>query len=503
MIKDISLTVSPEAAADDEVVKCLLAKKLNVPFSELTGVTYLKKSIDARRGEVKFNLLLRAFIGERTQPLYKETVFKEADKASVIVVGAGPAGLFAALTLLEEGYKPIVLERGKDVHERKKDIASFSRTGSLNEESNYAFGEGGAGAFSDGKLFTRSDKRGDVKKVLSLLVQHGAKEEILYEAHPHIGSDKLPHVVENIRKTIIKYGGEVHFESRVVSLIKHGERVNGAICSDGREYIGPVILATGHSAKDVYLYLDKAGFTLEKKDTAIGVRLEHPQALIDSIQYHRKERGPYLPPATYRYATQVDGRGVYSFCMCPGGFVISAASEKGLLAVNGMSSAKRNSPYANSGMIVQLRCEDLKAQDNFAMLRYIESIERSCYLPFFKAPAQRMDDFISKRASSTLPKNSYIRGTESIAIDEVLPPLITNALREGFKAFDSACRGRFITSEALLIAPETRTSSPVKIARGERAGFYPAGEGSGMAGGIVSAAIDGTEVAKTVIRDML
>ncbi len=434
--------------------------------------------------------------------LYQKTVFQDVHKArqSAVVVGFGPAGIFSSLTLLENGIRPIVIERGKDVQARLRDTALLSRDGILNTESNYAFGEGGAGAFSDGKLYTRSNKRGDVNKVLSLLVQHGADEDILYESHPHIGSDRLPYIIKRMRETIIAHGGEVYFGKKAVKLIEKAGETAGVVCSDGSEYLGPVILATGHSAKDVYYFLRDSGFQLEAKSTAAGVRVEHRQSLVDSIQYHTDgKRDPHLPPATYSFVTQVRGRGVYSFCMCPGGVIVPAASEEGHQVVNGMSPHSRAGRFANSGIIVELRKEELDDNDPFSMMRFIEEIEQKCFNPGFAAPAQRLDDFLSGRVSSSFPETSYPRPLVSMSMDEVLPPLIASSLREGFEAFNRMTRSRFVSEEALLIAPETRTSSPVRILRNEKMqqgrGFYPAGEGAGYAGGIVSAAIDGTEAA--------
>ena len=508
MIKDIDLCLSPQEAYEKELLRKKCAAKCGIKAENVTSAVYLRKSIDSRRKDIRINARVRVFIDEEEKPVFSPVSFKSVEDAPpVIVVGAGPAGLFASLTLLEKGLKPVVIERGKGSGERKRDLAVLNREGRLDCESNYAFGLGGAGAFSDGKLFTRSVKRGDVSKVLALLVQHGASNEILSDAHPHIGSDKLPSVVENIRKTIEKYGGEVHLRTRVVSLLRKDENVTGVTCADGQVFHGPVILATGHSAGDVYSFLQKDGFALEAKDVAIGVRLEHPQALIDRMQYHSTEgRGKYLPAASYKFVTQTSGRGVYSFCMCPGGIVVPAATEVGHLAVNGMSPSARGSFWANSGIVVQLRVSDLEHQDEFAMLRYINEIERKCYNPGFRAPAQRMTDFLQNRLSSSLPRSSYIPGLEMMRMDDVLPSLIAGSLRSGIEDFVRMSRGRFLTDEALLIAPETRTSSPVRILRDENfcqvEGLYPCGEGAGYAGGIVSAALDGIAVAGRIADKM-
>ena len=503
MIKDIDLTLTPQEAFEERTIKKKAASKCGLPFTKVTGVKILRKSIDARRVEIKINLRVRLFVGEEVKNTWNPVSFPDVSSSpSCIVVGMGPAGLFAALTLIEKGMRPIVLERGKDVHERKRDCALLCTKGELNTESNYVYGEGGAGAFSDGKLYTRSVKRGDVPKVLSLLVQHGADESILYETHPHIGTDRIPSVIENIRNTILKSGGEVHFNTKVVSLIKKDESVIGVKCGNGEEYLGPVILATGHSAKDVYRFLSISSVPLEAKDTAVGVRLEHPQSLIDQIQYHNpKGRGDYLPPATYSFVTQVNGRGVYSFCMCPGGSIVPTATEYGYLSVNGMSSSSRSGSKANSAMVVQIRREDVPDKGIFSVLDWVEELERNSFRDKFMAPAQRMADFVSNRLSSSLPGTTYAPGLVSSDLYGVLPPIVSSSLKEGFMAFNAMTRGKFLTNEAVMIASETRTSSPIRIIREDFnavPGLYPAGEGSGYAGGIVSAAIDGTEVAKAV-----
>lgn len=502
MHKDIDITLTPkQAALNDELIRAV-ALKSNTKEKDIVSVRFLRKSIDARRRDIKINAKVRIYIGKEDEKPYDETFFSNACKRDVIVVGAGPAGLFAALTFLEHGYRPIVLERGKDVHERKKDTAILNRNGILNENSNYCFGEGGAGAFSDGKLYTRSEKRGNINKVLSLFVQHGAKPEILYESHPHIGTEKLPKVIENIRKTIIQYGGDVFFDTLVTGLIKNNSKVVGVNTTKG-DFFGPVILATGHSSHDVYRFLYKDGYNLEPKDVAIGVRLEHPQSLIDQIQYHNPNgRGKYLPAAAYSFVTQVNDRGVYSFCMCPGGFIVPATTENGYQVVNGMSPSNRNSKWANSGMVVQLRCQDINITNPLSMLDYIKGVEKKCYFDGFKAPSQRMKDFVENKISDTLPESSYIPGLISCNLNNYLPSIVSSSLREGLIKFSSFTKGSFLTNDALMIAPETRTSSPVRIIRNENAfqieGLYPCGEGAGYAGGIVSAALDGIFCANKV-----
>lgn len=508
MTRDVDLVLSPEEAWEEKTVMKRASSKCGISFSSVNGMKIIRKSIDARRMDVKINLRVRLFVSEDVKNTWSKVLFPDVSSSpSAIVVGMGPAGLYAALTLIENGIRPIVLERGKDVHERKRDCALLCTRGVLDKDSNYVYGEGGAGAYSDGKLYTRSVKRGDVGKVLSLFVQHGADESILYETHPHIGTDKLPSVIENMRKTILSSGGEVHFDSKVVSLLKDEKRVYGVRCQKGEEYLGPVILATGHSAKDVYRFLDEAGVSMEAKDTAVGVRLEHPQALIDQIQYHNpKGRGKYLPPATYSFVTQVQGRGVYSFCMCPGGSVVPTATEYGALSVNGMSSSSRSGVKANSAMVVQIRKEEVPGKGIFSVLDWVEEMERKSFKEKFMAPAQRMADFVDNRFSSTLPSSTYAPGLVSSDLYLVLPPIVSSSLKDGFLSFSRMTKGKFLTNEAVMIASETRTSSPVRILRDEgyRAipGLYPSGEGSGYAGGIVSAAIDGTECAKALSRDM-
>ena len=506
MVRDIDIVLRPEEQ-NEEGMRRIISGKLSIPSHDIVHMTILRKSIDARRKDIKINERIRVYAGE--DPAVENPIIFPyvGTSPSAVVVGAGPAGLFAALTLIENGIRPIVLERGKDVHSRRLDTALLSQNGVLNPESNYAFGESGAGAYSDGKLYTRSVKRGDVGRILRLFVQHGADESILYDSHPHIGSDRLPGVIENIRGTITASGGEVRFSSKVTGLMRSGDEVKGVRLESGEEISGPVILATGHSAKDVYSFLLKDGFSIEAKSTAVGVRLEQPQSFIDSIQYHTNgKRSPFLPPASYSFKTQVNGRGVYSFCMCPGGSVVPASTEEGLLVINGMSPASRRGRWANSGMITEIRKEEIEGEDPFRVLRYIESIERSSFIPGFIAPAERMTDFCFDRPSGTIAESTYRPGLKASRLDDILPSVVVSSLRSGFLAFSEMTRGRFMTEEGTVIAAETRTSSPVRILRDlsmrQGRGFYPAGEGAGYAGGIVSAAIDGSEAALCLRRDL-
>ena len=500
-IKELQLRVNPQTAYTDSLLQQHIALQENITVNDITFVKIVKRSIDARQRQVMVNLKVRVYIGEKPEStsLITPIDYKPVDGTrQAIVVGAGPGGLFAALRLIEVGIKPIVLERGKDVNERRKDLARISREDIVDENSNYCFGEGGAGAYSDGKLYTRSKKRGSVDRILSILHQHGASEDILVDAHPHIGTDKLPLVIENIRHTILNCGGEVHFQTRVTQLVLDGSKVTGVICADGSRYSGAVILATGHSARDVYRMLKAQNVKIEPKGIAVGVRLEHPQYLIDQIQYHSPEgRGNYLPAAEYSFVTQVDGRGVYSFCMCPGGFIVPAASAPGQLVVNGMSPSNRGTKWANSGMVVEVRPEDLThydANDPLCVMNFQEDLERKCFEAAGctqRAGAQRMSDFVKGRASSDLPRTSYAAGIQPSRLDKWLPRFISSRLRKGFEIFGRYARG-FLTNDAIVIGVETRTSSPVRIPRLplemrhiEIENLYPCGEGAGYAGGIV------------------
>ncbi|MBQ3634818.1 MAG: NAD(P)/FAD-dependent oxidoreductase [Bacteroidales bacterium] len=514
MYKRIALTLSPEEAADENVVRQNLAKQAEVSVSEISSFRLQRRSIDARHKSVSVSLTYDVYAGEEpkktelTLPGYKQV----SSARQVVVVGAGPGGLFAALRLIELGFRPVVLERGKDVSARKLDLALLNRNERLDPESNYAFGEGGAGTFSDGKLFTRSTKRGDVRKILEVFHFHGAQEDILIDAHPHIGTDKLPQVIKAMRETIVQYGGEVRFQSKVTEILTNGKKATGVRLADGQTVDGiAVILATGHSARDVYEMLDRQGIALQQKTWAMGVRVEHPQELIDEIQYHSPDgRGQYLPPATYSLVTQVQGRGVYSFCMCPGGFIVPAMTAEGEMVVNGMSPSHRGSPFANSGIVVEVRPEDIGEFANDGVLggiKYQRELERLAFINGgrgFIAPAQGLADFVSGRLSFDLPDCSYIPGIVSSPMHFWLPDNIGNRLREGFKDFDRQAHG-FLTNEALVVGVESRTSSPVRICRDETTlvspsldGLYPCGEGAGYAGGIVSSAIDGELCAERI-----
>ena len=512
MVRDIDIRVIPKVAATESELKLHIERETGINSKKIDTIRILKRSIDARKPTIFINLRIRVFCGEKpNDEAFERREYKDVSNCKrAIVVGAGPAGLFASLRLIELGIKPIMLERGKDVHARRKDIALISREHKVNNESNYSFGEGGAGAYSDGKLYTRSKKRGSVERILNILCQFGASESILYDAHPHIGTDKLPKVIENIRNQIIASGGEVYFEKKMTQLIVKGNKVHGVICEDGSEFLGDVILATGHSARDVYRYLNNSNIELEAKGFAVGVRLEHPQNLLDCIQYHSKKgRGEYLPAAEYSFVTQVKERGVYSFCMCPGGFVVPAASGENQIVVNGMSPSNRGSKWGNSGMVVEIRPEDL-TKEGFngilAGLEFQERLEATCFAngKGQTAPAQRMEDFVRGRLSSTLPSTSYTPGVISSPLHFWMPEFISKRLKGGFEQFGRKAHG-FLTNEALMIGVETRTSSPVRIPRNPEnlqhirlEGLYPCGEGAGYAGGIVSAAIDGERCAENL-----
>ncbi len=518
MIQDIQLRVLPQIASDSSLIINYIAEEKGIDARTIKSIRIVRRSIDARQRQVYVNLTVRTYVNEEPTDLaYTVTEYPDVSNGKqVIVVGEGPAGLFAALRLIEHGLRPIVIERGKDVRERKKDLARIKSEQKVNDESNYCFGEGGAGAYSDGKLYTRSKKRGNIEKILNVFCQFGASTNILADAHPHIGTDKLPLVIENMREQIKKSGGEVHFLTKMTELLLKGEKVEGVLCrnlvTDADEtYLGPVILATGHSARDVYHYLAHAGIHIEAKGIAVGVRLEHPSQLIDQIQYHNKQgRGKYLPAAEYSFVTQVEGRGVYSFCMCPGGFVIPAATGQEQIVVNGMSPSNRGGKWSNSGMVVEIRPEDIKSEelgdtnDPLVVMHYQEKLEKLCWQQGNMkqtAPAQRMADFCKGKLSYDLPKSSYAPGLVSSPLHFWMPKEVAGRLQQGFQYFGKQRHG-FLTNEACLIATETRTSAPVRITRDAETlqhvtirGLFPCGEGAGYAGGIVSAGVDGERCA--------
>ena len=513
MTYEYQLRLLPQQAYTEDSIRDYVAHEKGLDVRTITHVQVLKRSIDARQRTIFVNLSVRVFINELPEKLeYQLVNYPDVSHCpQAIVVGAGPGGLFAALRLIEQGIRPIVIERGKSVNERHRDLSLITKEQKINPESNYCFGEGGAGAYSDGKLYTRSKKRGSVEKILNVFCQHGASTSILSDAHPHIGTDKLPKVIEAIRNTIINSGGEVHFQTKMTTFLMDNDQVIGiqtvnSLTSEERSYKGPVILATGHSARDVYQYLAMAGIPIEPKGLAIGVRLEHPSALIDQIQYHNKNgRGKYLPAAEYSFVAQSAERGVYSFCMCPGGFVIPAATEHEQIVVNGMSPANRGSKWSNSGMVVEVRPEDVEGDDVLKMMHYQQSIEHDCWVNGNRkqtAPAQRMVDFVNRKLSYDLPRSSYSPGLISSPLHFWMPKHIVSRLQEGFQKFGRSSHG-FLTNEAVLIATESRTSSPVRIMRDREnlqhvsiGGLFPCGEGAGYAGGIVSAAMDGERCAE-------
>jgi hypothetical protein len=513
MVKPVQINLSPGAAADENQIKKIAATLAGVNISEIISLRIVKRSVDARKKNIRVNLSVEV-ITEDESPVQTISPFlplNVTDSREVIIIGAGPAGLFAALRLIELGIRPVILERGRDVASRKKDIARISREQIVNPESNYCFGEGGAGTYSDGKLYTRSKKRGDNTRVLELLCWHGANENILYEAHPHLGTDKLPRIISSIRKSIIDAGGIFLMQKKVTDFIKEGDSIKGVITNDNEKFLSSyVILATGHSARDIYELLQKHGIELQQKSFAVGVRTEHPQELIDLIQYHGSPRGEFLPAASYSFAKQVDGRGVYSFCMCPGGFIVPSATSQEEVVVNGMSPSERNSPYANSGIVVEIRPEDLirySKSGELAGLEFQKELEREAWKNgghTQRAPAQRLTDFVSGVSSGSLPKVSYFPGVTSSPLHSWLPKSVGRRLREGFRQFGTLMKG-YVTNEAVVLGVETRTSSPVRIPRDPElmhhisiSGLYPCGEGSGYAGGIVSSAVDGMRAAEAV-----
>jgi uncharacterized FAD-dependent dehydrogenase len=523
MQQKISFKLLPSEASDESIIKKIIANTTGQKESAITGVHLLKKSIDARAKTIWINLTVNAFINEPfKQREIQHFNFKDVSKAprTVVIIGAGPAGLFAALQLIEKGFKPIILERGKNVRERRRDLALLNKEGIINPESNYCFGEGGAGTYSDGKLYTRSNKRGDIDRILNLFVKFGAEEKILFEAHPHIGTNKLPQIITAMRNKITDCGGEFLFEKKVVDFIIDTEKIKAVKTEDGNIFdADDFILATGHSARDIFKLLHEKKILIEAKPFALGVRIEHPQSLIDKIQYHCLTREDHLPPASYSLVKQVNNRGVFSFCMCPGGIIAPAATATGELVVNGWSPSKRNNPFANSGMVVQVELSDVVNKeklkinnDPLAMMHFQQMIEQKCFNAGggkFIAPAQRMVDFSNGKTSSFLPVCSYQPGVLSVPLKEVLPDFVYQTLAKGFIEFGKKMRGYF-TNDAVVVATESRTSSPVRIPRNNDTlthpqikNLYPCGEGAGYAGGIVSAAMDGERVAMSIVENLI
>ena len=513
MIKQIEIALLPEQCFDE--ITTLDFIKSNSGISDINGIRVLRKSLDARKRPIHYNLLVDLYIEEQVAERDFNFDFKNVAHAPhVVIVGAGPAGLFAALKFIEQGIKPIIFERGKDVRERRRDLALITRHNTVNPESNYCFGEGGAGTYSDGKLYTRSTKRGDVKRILELFVKHGADECILYEAHPHIGTNKLPNIITAIRDTILHFGGEVHFNSKLTDMVIKDNAIAAVVINQNQTVeTKHVILATGHSARDIFELLNKKNILIEAKPFALGVRIEHPQALIDSIQYKCDNRGAFLPAASYSIVNQSLGHGVFSFCMCPGGIIAPAATAPGEIVVNGWSPSKRNNAFANSGLVVSIDSKDFGKYNDYgplAALKFQQSVEQNCFsvTQSMQAPAQRVLDFVNKKYSNQLPDCSYIPGLQSHHLDDVLPNFVAASLRDALQAFGRKLKG-YVSNDAVMVATESRTSSPVRIPREKETmehpqikGLIPCAEGAGYAGGIISAAIDGENCAMAVIKNL-